>query len=423
MYNIFNEVLKTITDGLQYSQKKSNNTVPKNICELENKNKEENNKNEENQLIKNEYKLMDIGNDAIIIVASYIHGDRNIHNFISACKNNYLLKKYISFYGYYPICLNLNLPFKSVSAKISSAYNKELPKYITRLEIVDSLPQNIFNVEDVIINVSMSRDRISTTKDKITFGNKLKRLYFNRCPREININLKNCDNLNFIGFSTNLLKNIPHYNVFLQKMAGSIGNFVAIDGSKKKNPRGVSTIPTGTVPTPILPNNVTPTNVQDDDDDDDDDDDNDDEDNDQNGNINGTPQKVYKLNINKMKLNKYQITKLYLYLNDIEFKIKDVNNFISHFPNLKELIIDGQYKHYNKNGNYTFNLCDLLNDEDMLYIPEGVKVCKIVPQLLIKNYPKSLERLYLKNYIPINCEVEERIKIIKLDYIDDKLLR
>ena len=324
-------------------------------------NKKSNQKKEAKPELK--HRLLDVGNDVIIIIASYIKGDKNIHNFISTCKNIYAQKDYVDFYGYYPISLNLILPFRSICAKISNKYQKELPDYIKRLEIVNDFPYRKINVEDVTVNIIRLTD--NATYRNIIFGENVKKIFFKNYPSGTTFDLGKCKELSFIGLRTSTLKKIQ------RKKEGNIQN----DG------------------------------VEEEDDDD--------------TNIIAIDNKI---NINKINLNKDKITRLYLFFDDIKYTINNVNNLFTHFSNIKELIIDGQYKCFNKNGHYTFDSSELLNDDDFLYIPNGVKVCKIIPQILIKKYPKSLERLYLKNYIPINRDIEKRINIQKLDYIDEILL-
>lgn len=395
--------------------------------------------------VKSVYKLSDIGTDCIIQIALFIHGDKYIHNFISTCNNFYMQKKYIQFYGYYPIFLNLNLPFKSISAKILCSYNVDIPQYIKRLEIVGTVNSNFFDAEEIIIDLEKtgkSQDMtivnamtnathtIPASKYTLKFSKNLKKLYIKNCPASINIDLSDCTNLNFLGLNTNLIKKRISHDQYLNNMAGTQGGHLApVSAQVVKNRGGGKTYEFKETDREVTIDNEDLIDIIDDDDldnenteniDDIDDIIEDDiiegkenEEDDKNG--------IYSIiNIKKLKFNKKKIQKLYLFMDDLDFKINNVNEFILNFPNLKHLTIDGQYRTDYSSKSYQWLIMD---NSELLRLPNGIKVCKLKPNILLHNFPSSLDKLFVKHSVPISCDLDYKFKVIKLDYIDEKLLR
>jgi len=324
--------------------------------------------------------LLDIGSDCIIHIASFINGDSNIHNFISINKNIYSQKKYINFYGYYPIYLNIKLPFNSICVQLPCNYNINLPRYINRIHIVGESCENSFDVEEVILelkdpklpelNLSDSDSNSSSKKNKIKFGNKLKKIYIKNCRSDTVIDLSDCNFLDFIGFNTRLIKKFFNNRDDIKYDADVFTNFGIF------SPPNNSDTDDNKLSEPII-------------------------------------------NFNKLGINMDKIKKLYIFIDDTDITINDINNFISCFPNLMELTIDGQFR-----NNVNWKSLDWIDlyDKNTLNLPDKLRICRLKPNIYINNIPNSLEKLYLKYDQPINQDLH-KVKIIKLDYIDDKLLR
>lgn len=294
-----------------------------------------------------------IGNDCVKYITHFLDNDKDILNFISTNKDFYLLKNEILFCNYYPIFLNKNLSYKSRSTILTGNYQEELPEYIDQIEISKCFPVKMYNVKNIIINVERSMTQ-HKNKINLTFYDNLEKIYFKKCDHEVTyINFENTSKLKFLGFNISLVKDNFKY----------LNKSIKLDNYTIDFPQ-----------------------------------------------TNYGCENYKNINFLKSNLVNYldNIEKLYLNLDLVDIYIDEINNFIRVFNNLKELVIDGKYC---ENVRY-----DWLESQERLYVPEGVKVCKIRPAILLKEYPKSLKKLFLRHLIP--CNEKYHFEIIKINPLD-----
>lgn len=95
--------------------------------------------------------------------------------------------------------------------------------------------------------------------------------------------------------------------------------------------------------------------------------------------------------------------------------MKKINQFIKNFINLKILIIGN--KHIPKE--YTSKEIYKNSEAHTLEIPKGVVILKVSLQLIIKNIPKSLKRIYTKYFIPLQHGYKDLIEITDIEQIEE----
>lgn len=331
-------------------------------------------------------KLLDLSEIPLVNIAEYIDYDTHKHNFLGSCKYLYNLKKFVLFSGAYHINSHKILSFKSRQVKIPVYANVTVPEYIDTVNYIYAPRIKVINIDNGISGTtSVNTDNSANDNNGQSIICYTKNVIIDVIYADLVGSRQPVPSIYDIGEN---VKNLYIKNVFV--MSHLIFNNSRIDTLRisfniiQKHTLSYSFNSKKIFDLPVFPtNNPTVT---------------------YNPNVGNTTKDTIYTNIfdyfDKIK-------KLCIDTENCDLDVKEINYFVKNFKKLKMLVITGTSR------KYLYESRKVINDCDFIEIPESVEICKLEPRFYIYEIPKSLKKLYIKHHIPLRCDIQNNVEVIR----------